>query len=170
MLKKLIPGPVLCPVLATLTIRREFCIRKMKLETYTKRDFILPDDNFLNNTEYDFWLPLFLADLSPRAVEKLEKRSCPVTNWYLDLTLLFSAKVEEYNRAVSARVTQKNPPHSPIVTVAQYTSFNTTIGVDTDDGIHPNESGKKKMATPCYNAIYFMLLKNPYKQYISITR
>ena len=142
----------------------------MKLETYTKRDFILPDDNFLNNTEYDFWLPLFLADLSPRAVEKLEKRSCPVTNWYLDLTLLFSAKVEEYNRAVSARATQKNPPHSPIVAVGQYTCFNATIGVDTDDGIHPNESGKKKMATPCYNAIYFMLLKNPYKQYISITR
>ena len=98
----------------------------------------------------------------------MEKRSCPVTNKYLDLALLFSIKVEEYNWAVSARA--PHPPHSPIVAVDQCTGFNATIGVDIDDGIHPNESGKKKMATHCYNAIYLMLLKNPYKQHISINR
>jgi acyl-CoA thioesterase-1 len=84
-------------------------------------------------------------------------------------TALLPAKVKEFNYAVATLAAQKNTPQSPIVVVDQYTGFDATSGVDTFDGTHPNESGEKKMAARWYSAIYFLLLPNPYKQYVSIT-
>ena len=42
---------------------------------------------------------------------------------------------------------------SPISVVDQWTGFDATAGVDTRDGVHPNDSGSTKIANRWYDAL-----------------
>ena len=54
------------------------------------------------------------------------------------------------NNAIPAFVASKNTTESPIWLVDQYTGF--TMG-DLGDGVHPNDSGDRKMAEKWYPAL-----------------
>lgn len=55
------------------------------------------------------------------------------------------------NNAIPGWASGKSTTQSPIVVVDQWTGFNTTV--DTNDGVHPNDSGNKKMSAKWYPAL-----------------
>jgi hypothetical protein len=52
--------------------------------------------------------------------------------------------IPQMNALLPALVAAKQQANSPLVLVDQYTGFD--VDADTHDGVHPNESGEKKMA------------------------
>ncbi len=73
--------------------------------------------------------------------------------------------IPNFNSAVIPTVaSQKTTPNSPVIVVDQYTGFNGTLGKDTYDGVHPNQSGEIKMANKWLAAIqaYWDLFPHSY--------
>ncbi len=61
--------------------------------------------------------------------------------------------IDDMNAKIPALANQKTTLLSPVVVVDLYTGFNAYAGYDTYDGVHPNESGEKKMAAGWLKAI-----------------
>ncbi len=61
--------------------------------------------------------------------------------------------IDDLNAKIPALASQKNILFSPVMAVDLYTGFNAYAGYDTYDGVHPNESGEKKMAARWFRAI-----------------
>lgn len=62
-----------------------------------------------------------------------------------------AAAINSLNTQIGALAGSKNTASSRVVAVDQYSGFNAST--DTIDGIHPNESGEKKMASRWYSAL-----------------
>ncbi len=63
------------------------------------------------------------------------------------------AEVVPLNDVIDKLDETKGTADSPVIIVDQYTGFNPVIGQDTFDGIHPNESGEKKIAGKFFDEI-----------------
>ncbi|MHC4248943.1 MAG: LamG-like jellyroll fold domain-containing protein [Planctomycetota bacterium] len=61
--------------------------------------------------------------------------------------------VDFLNERIEELAARKTTPRSPVVVVDQNTGFDATRGVDTYDGMHPNEQGGRKMAARFFKAI-----------------
>ena len=55
--------------------------------------------------------------------------------------------VDFLNEKIDELAARKTTRRSPVVVVDQNAGFDATRGVDTYDGMHPNEQGGRKMAT-----------------------
>jgi acyl-CoA thioesterase-1 len=62
-------------------------------------------------------------------------------------------KIATFNAAIPALAASKTTTNSPVIVVDQYTGFDATAGHDTYDGVHPVESGEKKMSAKWLAAI-----------------
>ena len=56
--------------------------------------------------------------------------------------------IEQLTSLIPGVASQKNSAQSPVVVVNQYSGF--SLAVDSDDNIHPNDSGERKMADRWY--------------------
>jgi lysophospholipase L1-like esterase len=62
-----------------------------------------------------------------------------------------TAEWPDLNSRIATLASQKTTTDSPITLVDQYTGFNASA--DTFDGIHPNESGERKMSAKWFSAL-----------------
>lgn len=60
-------------------------------------------------------------------------------------------RVNQLNQAIPTLASQKNTAQSPVILVDQTQGFDA--GADTYDGVHPNESGERKMADRWFEAL-----------------
>jgi acyl-CoA thioesterase-1 len=67
------------------------------------------------------------------------------------------SNIPAFNQQIPGLALQKNTLASPVASVDLYTGFNATAGFDTYDGVHPNESGEKKMSAKLLEAIQAMI-------------
>ena len=59
--------------------------------------------------------------------------------------------IENFNDDIPALANQKNTAQSPVVVVDQYTGF--SLASDSDDNLHPNDSGDRKLADRWFDAL-----------------
>ena len=64
-----------------------------------------------------------------------------------------TGEVPQLNQLIDAVDDSKSQPGSPVIIVDQYSGFNSTVGADTFDGIHPNDSGEEKIAGKFFSEI-----------------
>jgi lysophospholipase L1-like esterase len=67
--------------------------------------------------------------------------------------------VRELNAEVPLLAAEKSTAQSPVLAVDQWTGF--SAAEDTSDGVHPNESGERKMAARWYEALVTVLPAPP---------
>jgi lysophospholipase L1-like esterase len=61
--------------------------------------------------------------------------------------------VQPLNSQIDKWASSKTTNDSPITIVDCFTGFNPARGSDTSDGVHPNDSGDKKVAACFYSAV-----------------
>ncbi|HVT90262.1 MAG TPA: NPCBM/NEW2 domain-containing protein [Tepidisphaeraceae bacterium] len=66
-----------------------------------------------------------------------------------------TAQFPALNSMIATLASQKNTAQSPVILVDQYTGFNASS--DTFDGVHPNDSGERKMSAKWFNALTSVL-------------
>ena len=62
-------------------------------------------------------------------------------------------EVSQLNQLIDAVDDSMSQSDSPVIIVDQYSGFNSTVGADTFDGVHPNDSGEEKIAGKFFGEI-----------------
>lgn len=61
--------------------------------------------------------------------------------------------IGRFNNEIPALVQELHTQESPVILIDQHHNFDPFPGKDSYDGVHPNESGEKKMAGKWFNAL-----------------
>jgi len=88
---------------------------------------------------------VLVAQIIPMNVTAATCAGCSCANCAADIPTL--------NTMITSWAASKSTATSPIIPVDQYSGFNATAGMDTRDGVHPNDSGSAKMAARWLTAL-----------------
>ncbi|MHC1764627.1 MAG: SGNH/GDSL hydrolase family protein [Verrucomicrobiia bacterium] len=77
--------------------------------------------------------------------------------WRGALAIDINARIDALNAQIMNIAATQSTAASPILVVDQHAGFQPQAGVDTYDGVHPNERGEAKMAEKWYQALQTIL-------------
>ena len=86
-------------------------------------------------------------------IDVLRARNPRITIFLAQIIPMWRQGIPELNQAIAALGKEASTTQSPVFIVDQHTGFDSTKGVDTYDGVHPNQQGQQKMATRWYQAL-----------------
>ncbi|WP_414585927.1 SGNH/GDSL hydrolase family protein [Scytonema sp. PCC 10023] len=65
----------------------------------------------------------------------------------------YPERIQQFNSLIPNLASETYTSQSPVIVVDQYNGFDATLGVDTFDGCHPNDTGEWKLATRWFDAL-----------------